>query len=74
MDAVVARTDGTRRHPLCACYHVSVLPVAQAQLQSGNYAMGRLLDMLDNVCYVDVPAHPLCNINAPADLAATGAC
>ncbi len=66
--AVVARTPDGRRHPLCACYHQNTLPTVEAHLAAGTRAMHRLLDRLKNVCYVDLPAGPLRNVNRVSDL------
>lgn len=66
--AVVARTPDGRRHPLCACYHRRVVPVVEAHLAAGRLALHALLDRLDNVAYVDLPAGPLRNVNRLSDL------
>ena len=68
-EAVVARTPDGRYHPLCACYHQKMLPTVEAHLAAGTLAMHTLLDRLKNVCYVDLPAGPLRNVNRVSDLA-----
>ena len=70
--AVVARTPDGRCHPLCACYHQRTLPVVEAHLAAGTLAMHALLDHLDKVKYVDLPAGPLRNVNHLSDLAEWG--
>jgi molybdopterin-guanine dinucleotide biosynthesis protein A len=66
--AVVARTPDGRRHPLCACYHQRIVPVIEAHLAAGRLALHALLDRLDHVAYVDLPAGPLKNVNTLSDL------
>ncbi|MCH8962088.1 MAG: NTP transferase domain-containing protein [Bacteroidetes bacterium] len=66
--AVVARTPDGRCHPLCACYHQRTVPVVEAHLAAGTLAMHALLDHLDKVKYVDLPAGPLRNVNHLSDL------
>ena len=68
VDAVVARSPDGRLHPLCACYHQNIVPVVEAHLEAGTLAMHRLLDGLDHVKYVDLPAGPLRNVNRLSDL------
>ena len=68
VDAVVARTPDGRLHPLCACYHQNTLPTVEAHLAAGRLALHALLDHLKNVCYVDLPAGPLRNVNLLSDL------
>ncbi len=70
--AVVARTPDGRGHPLCACYHQRTVPVVEAHLAAGTLAMHALLDHLDKVKYVDLPAGPLRNVNHLSDLAEGG--
>ncbi|RMF52790.1 MAG: molybdenum cofactor guanylyltransferase [Bacteroidetes bacterium] len=68
VDAVVPRTPDGRRHPLCAAYATTVRPVVAEQLAAGRRALHALLDRLEAVHLIDVPAAPLRNINRPDDL------
>ena len=67
--AVIARTPDQRIHPLCACYHVSILPRVREQLAARRYSVTELVECLECVRYVDVPYEPLTNVNVSSDLA-----
>lgn len=68
-EAVVSRTPDGRLQPLCACYHLHILPMVERRIASGAFSMHELLTHLESVRYVDVPAAPLRNVNTPEDLA-----
>lgn len=66
--AIVARTPDGRIQPLCACYHVTILPIVHRAVASGRLSMHDLLDRLPRLEFVDVSGAALHNINTPADL------
>ncbi len=67
--AVVPRDQAGRIHPLCAVYAKTLAPLAQAQLEAGDYRMGSLLERVQ-VLYLPVGeafSAMLANINTPED-------
>lgn len=66
--AIVAQDAGGRLHPLCACYHQSVLALVEERLEAGKRAMHGLLDALPDVHYVVLPDASLQNVNTLSDL------
>lgn len=68
LSAVIAVSSDGRRHPLCACYHRSVLAQIERSLSSDDLSMHGLLSRLD-VVNVVLPESDLKNVNAPSDLA-----
>lgn len=67
VSAVVAVDGEGMRHPLCACYHRSLLPVVERKLSSGDYSVRGLLEEMQ---VVDVPLsnRALRNVNTVSDL------
>lgn len=65
--AVVARTPDGRTQPLCACYHVELLPIVESRLASDLLSMHGFLDVLSRIRFVDVPGTALRNVNTPVD-------
>ncbi len=65
--AVVAVDSSGRLQPLCGCYHVSVLPVAEDMLTSGESAVHGLLERIART-EVPLPDTSLHNVNHPEDL------
>ncbi len=66
---VIGRTPDGRRHPLCAAYHRSVLPLVRERLRVRELAMHSFIEAMAGVRYADVALEPLCNVNRPSDLA-----
>lgn len=64
-DAVVPMVEG-RPQPLAAAYRRRILPRITEHLDRGDWAMHRLLAVLD-VLVVDRPAGEFANINTPAE-------
>lgn len=71
--AVVARAPDGRRHPLCACYHATVLPVVEAALHADRLALRQLLGRLAPTVYVELPAAVVRNVNCPEDVLSSNA-
>lgn len=65
--AVVAVDGAGRRHPLCACYHRSLIPYVEQQLTSGNYMVRGLLDKI-RVVDISLRDRALRNVNTVSDL------
>lgn len=65
--AVVAVGGDGMRHPLCACYHRSLLPLVEGRLSSGNYSVQGLLEEI-RVQYVRLSDFALRNVNSVSDL------
>lgn len=67
-DAIVARSDDGRVHPLFACYHRErTLDAVQNCLSEEEYALHALLDRL-SVHAVEVSSRIVHNVNRPQDL------
>jgi len=65
--ALVKDTIG-RKHPLCAVYRNTCLPIVRAALDAGRW---RLLDLVEELKAVEVPIDSiLSNVNTPEDWAA----
>ncbi|MEX0821297.1 MAG: molybdenum cofactor guanylyltransferase [Rhodothermales bacterium] len=67
LHAVVATDDDGRRHPLCACFHRSVLRRIDEQVAASELSLHGLLDRLA-VREVRLPSEVLRNVNRPRDL------
>ncbi len=65
--AVVAIDSRDLKHPLCACYHASLLPVAEAHILSGRFAIHDLIDRAV-LRTVRLPDRSLTNINRLSDI------
>ena len=69
----VVLADGERVHPLCGIYRKSVLPLIEAQLNSGDYRVGRLLDSCRirqvQLRLSTLSSRTLWNLNTPEDYA-----
>lgn len=68
-DAVIAVTEDGRKHPLCAVYRKTILPLIEEQILEGNNRMMAVLNKV-SVEYVTIHAqdsHQLKNINTPED-------
>ncbi len=65
--ATVAVASSGSVQPLCACYHASVLPLAEEMLASEQRSMHGLLDRIPWTA-VTVPEKALRNVNTPEDL------
>jgi len=66
--AVVPETDDGRLQPLCACYHVSALPIAEAHLCEGRLKMHDFIRALDPVRTLAFSAETFRNVNRVEDL------
>lgn len=58
--------SGSRRHPLCAVYHASCLPLVEQARSLNSLKMLDLLEKLCPVC-VSVDAAAVANVNTPAE-------
>ncbi len=69
LSCVVSRTPAGRLQPLCAAYSVSLLPLVESQLRSGQLAMHALVHAAKSVRYRDVAPELVVNVNSTRDLA-----
>lgn len=70
LSCVVSQTPDGRRHPLCAAYHTSLLPLVESHLRAGLFAMGALIGAAaGNVHYHEAAPELLVNVNRTQDLA-----
>jgi molybdenum cofactor guanylyltransferase len=64
-ECLITLDQDNRRHPLCAVYRSTCLPVVSRALDNGRL---RLLDLLDDLKARAFPVtYPLLNVNTPAE-------
>ncbi len=68
LSCVVSRTPGGRLHPLCAAYHVNLLPLVELHLRTGQLAMHALIRAANGVRYRVVAPELVLNVNSTRDL------
>jgi molybdopterin-guanine dinucleotide biosynthesis protein A len=69
IQAIVARDEEGRIHPLVGCYHRSVQPAVRQCIEEHVFAVKALISQIEKIEYVTLPTEDLANINRPGDLA-----